>query len=358
MKYDLMRGFILGLFITGMLVGIALAEEDSPNRDEDRDGVDDDMEEKHKRELEVNVEDDQIEIKSELKSETIESHLEIRVKLEEDDGLEIKVQYESSGDNEEDEQEKNDDEIESSSSSEMEFEITINKLIEYGDDNSNGLYDPDTDTTYQELLLNSFQNPENIKTKNDDDTILHEIEITSTDGVFTIRFFVSEGFTEVGNEILTPTEVKFDIEINNFAYVNGTSQLALKTILESEDDYEHEEDTDDENEGYSEDEEGTQVKSGGETGFFTWKETAEVDGETKPVIASKLMTYENDEDEQILYLNYKRGTNIFHDPKIGIESTLFPEDEINLALYILIFSAAIAGLAAVAIIWKIKTNPR
>ncbi|TFF93741.1 MAG: hypothetical protein EU544_05425 [Promethearchaeota archaeon] len=217
------------------------------------------------------------------------------------------------------------------------------------------MYNSSADTKIQEIILNEFSEPKHTEKniEGEEDCVLHEIEWTTVDGIFTLKFYFTETFTEIGGETLTPTEVKFDIEINDFNYLNAASKLALMLVLESENDYEEDDDTEDEEEGYSEDEEGASINSDNGSGFFTWKKTAEIDGETTDVLASELLPWEEEDDEQKMYLNYERGAEIVHDPKIGISGAILRPDTLSPLLIGLIVAGIIGVFAAIGvIIWK------
>ena len=78
-------------------------------------------------------------------------------------------------------------------------------------------------------------------------------------------------------------------------------------------------------------------------GFFTWEENATVDGISKPVLSSTIEVDDDDELEQKLYLNYPRGTHIYHDPKVGI-ATLTSTSQ----MFPIIIIGSIIGVVAVA----------
>ncbi len=347
---------VLGIFLLSILIfcaisNVALAAEDE--NDNDNDGVDDDVEDLNERDTQVEVDDDQIQIQSELKVDTTKHELQINVELQEE-GLKIKVEYKSGEENNNEENDNDDSAEEQADEADLEFKIVFQSLIEFVDVNGDGIYDPATDITNQTLALNSFDKPDYKKDEDSEGTTIHIIEITTTDGVFTAILHVSEGFTEIDGDQITPTEVKIDIEINNFNYLNDSSQIALKTKLESEVDYDEEDETEDEKEGYNEDEdeEGTKTEVNGEIGFFTWKDTAMVDGNETPVLSSGIVTTDNEDDgEQKIYLCYKRGTSIVHDPKIGVESSLLTTAPINVGLIVIVVSVLAAGsIAAIAFI--------
>ena len=60
------------------------------------------------------------------------------------------------------------------------------------------------------------------------------------------------------------------------------------------------------------------------TGFFCWANTSVVDGSTQNVLVSDIEADGDKGGEQKIYINYVQGTNIYHDPKIGIEGLLRP----------------------------------
>jgi hypothetical protein len=64
------------------------------------------------------------------------------------------------------------------------------------------------------------------------------------------------------------------------------------------------------------------------TGFFSWSELVEVDGTNFNVTVSPLEGDVEDEDDQILHLNYPQGISIIHDPKIGIAGITLNIDQI------------------------------
>jgi hypothetical protein len=101
--------------------------------------------------------------------------------------------------------------------------------------------------------------------------------------------------------------------------------LALRVELDSEKDvdYEDDEETEDEENGYAEDEHEVEVTLDEYSAFFSWKETAIVDGMEQEVKFTQLT---RDSGDNYMYLNYPRGDEIIHDPKIGISGILnFPD---------------------------------
>ena len=117
------------------------------------------------------------------------------------------------------------------------------------------------------------------------------------------------------------------IQIENFNYMETTSKLALFTKLESETEYEENDETEDEElNNTDENEEGVETNVNDYIGYFTWVNTAEIDGVDKEVLTTTIEEDENDEGEQKFYICYPRGILILHDPKIGVENTIATED--------------------------------
>lgn len=362
-KYHKILGALFIAFLTiQMFVGVAVADSDSDDllgseKDDDDDGVDDDKEEWNERIVEVEVDDDEIEIKSILKNGNRRDKFELEVNFEDDDGLEIEFDYESEIDSDGKDEEY-----------ELEFEVDFHEIIEYVDKDGNGLYNPEKDETIQKYEISNFQTPDYSKKEKDDGSTVHKITISTNDNVFTAVIYVVEEFIEIHDQIISPTEAKIDIIINNFNYLNNTSQLALYIKLESEEEYEEVEDDDDDDDEIDDDEidddeESVKTEDGDYTGFFSWADTAIIDGVAKPVLSNSKTTDHEDDDEEKIYFNYPRGTLIIHDPKIGISgviletSPLFSFDNI---LFVAILAGILAtiGVSTFLIIKKRKKSKR
>jgi hypothetical protein len=79
-------------------------------------------------------------------------------------------------------------------------------------------------------------------------------------------------------------------------------------------------------------------------GFLSWKKTALVDGNESQILISSIEIDDEDELEQKIYINYPRGTNIYHDPKLGVEgiliSLLQPGFPLDLTIIMIIIVSA------------------
>ncbi len=283
--------------------------EDEDDEDEDEDGIGDEEEEKNERALQIEASEKEVQIESELKNGENKDSIEIEFKVT--DEPEIKVEYES---------ENGSNEIE------LSFKVKFYSLIEYNDTNLDGIFNESEDDLVQELRLDTSHVeylPISYSTELIGNTTIHIINAITTDGVFSLQFFIAEEFALVNGSLITPTEMKIDIGINDFPFINETSDLALKLRLEAEVEYENDEETEDEEGERATSEAEVEVTMNGFTGFFSWSENVLVDGNVMQVKASPVDDdHDSDFGEQKIYLNYPRGNKILHDPKIGVAGIL------------------------------------
>ena len=349
------KSFLLGFFLIGILLlnmsfGFALATNDAKYgidgdddddkdegkdegeddcKDDDKDGIDDEFEEENKRDVEIWIGENVVEMVSILRHDGLKEIIYSRVKC--DDGIAIQVLFRiiNESDNVDCEEEIEPDgdkesennieccECDESIIYELECEVIFRALYEFVDLNDNGVYDHEIDQFIEDYGIYSFQpivyTPLNISNNN----TLHYVLINTTDGVFATHIYFVEEFVVVNDTLITPTQVKIDIEITNYNYNDDSSQLALYTKLRAEEQYEEKEETEDEKKGYATDEKEVSIKSGAYLGIFSWKETAIVDGVEMDVLVS-MLDEEEDQYRQKLFINYPRGNHIYHDPKIGI----------------------------------------
>jgi len=300
-KYNVIGMLVLGILVFSASMGIAAATDD------DNDSIDDDFEEEKKRDIGVEIEADKIEVESILRSGLTKNKIEFNIQND-SNGVEIGVEYTPDYDS-----------SSNSSEIELEFEVTFKEIVEYVDVDDNGMYNDSIDTEIQVLALSNFQPTYYEVQSISNDTDLHYFLVTTTDGVFSAHIFIAEEFEIVNDTLITPSETKIDIEIDNFNYLNQNSRLALYTKLESGIDYEEHEDTEDEENEYDDNEAGVFTSNNTNVGFFTWKKNATIDGISQAVLISDIEDDEFEPNEQKLYMNYPNGTLIYHDPKIGIE---------------------------------------
>ncbi len=278
-------------------------EEDVDEEDdEDSDGVDDDTEEINLRDIDIEISDDSAHIESVLRNGEIKN--KITTEIEASDKLKIQMSFESETD---------------SAEIDLEFTVYFSKIIEFVDTNNDSKFNPSTDTISQEYDLDSFSTIIYNQIVQKTGEILHYIRITSEDEIFTAHIFLGEEFLTVNNSLITPSQIKIDIEISDFVYNSPFSQLALEIELKTETEVELETETEDENLGYGSNEAALNFSTDSYSGFFSWAEQVDIDGEIRNVsITSDL----SEEEQQNLFIAYPRGNKIYHDPKLGISQIL------------------------------------
>ncbi len=110
----------------------------------------------------------------------------------------------------------------------------------------------------------------------------------------------------------------FLLLVTSVVSVNATTTTDDDTT-EEETETTSEDETEDEEDGRAIDEAEIDILMTDINGFFSWKESAEIDGVTHQVNSS---IHEVTATEQEIYLNYPQGDEIIHDPKIGFENLL------------------------------------
>jgi len=325
-RFNITLIFLIGIALLSLNFNYVIASDD------DEDGVEDEFEELNKRNVSIEIEAEQIQIESSLRNGDVKDEIQLKI-TNNSEGLSIEVSYES--------------EITSGNITifELEFGITFRKLIEFVDINDNDLFDPLIDDTIREFDLIDFQKVKYTQINITTDTTLHYFVVNTTDGVFAAHIYLSEEFYIVNGTLITPVQSKLDIEISEFPYLNSSSQLALYTSLESENDYYDEDETEDEIREYATNEKGVVSEMNNITGFFTWKDNATINGISKKVLTSDLDIDDYDGDEQKLYLIYPRGSHIYHDPKLGIAGIYRNDDIIDNPLFLIILLSIISSLS-------------
>ncbi|MFX1316293.1 MAG: hypothetical protein ACFE9T_10545 [Promethearchaeota archaeon] len=329
-KYYILSLFLISSLIFNSIIGFSIASDD------DDDGIDDDFEEENKRNIEIEFEEDKIEIVSILRNGDAIDEIEFVLKND-TDGFHVEVSYESEYDSE--------SESEIETELELEFGIVFRKIIEYVDLDSDGIYNESVDQTIQEFTLDSFQKTIYIESNISSDCTSHCFIINTTNGIFTAIVHITEEFDLINETLITPTEAKIDIELNNFNYTDDNSQLALYVRLTSEIDYEEEDDTPDEKKHYAINERGVSINNQTFLGFFTWNENATIDGITNEVKVSAIQVDDDENQEQKIYINYQRGAHIYHDPKIGITEIVKSKWRPFFPIIIIIGSILLIGIA-------------
>jgi len=314
MKHATLNKAILGMFLfllVSSLVNVhATTTTDDETTEDETTSTDDvsetstsgeDSDHSNDREVSVTVTSTHAEIESKLESGGTEDSFKIEIDL--DGSVEFKIQFEAET---------------TANETETEFKVGFDQLIEYIDVNSNGVYEDEVDTEVQTLALSSFE-PLAYSTENISGIPVHIFDVLTTDGVFGARIYATGDFTNINGSVIAPTQVKIDVMIRNFNFTESTSQLALKVQLETSLETSYDDQTEDEDNGRAVDEAAIDILMTDISGFFSWKESAEIDGVTHLVNSS---IHEVTATEQEIYLNYPQGSEIIHDPKLGFENLL------------------------------------
>ena len=227
----------------------------------------------------------------------------------------------------------------------LQFQITFYSIIEFEDENGNGIYEPDLDQEIQEMVLDSWKDISYVNSS------AHIFTITTTDDYFLVRIFAVEGYTDVNGTIIAPAEIKIDFEFHNFPFQNETSLLALQVKFQTNAAYKMKEKTRGEDEGYAENEDSVELEDKSAVGYFAWAENATADGEDIEVLSSP---FKDGASGKTMYLNYPHATDIIHDPKIGFVSDI---SAIYISGFPLVMVFSFIGIASlVLLIRKRKLN--
>jgi len=298
------------------------------------DGIDEDFEELNEREVKVKNSTDSVKIDSILMFGKTQDKILFEMFI--DEGLNFRTQYSRDS---------------KSLDIDLEFNLILSDIIEYLDTDANGIYNESRDTLLQQIPLGTFLPFIYWNEVQEGNTTVHIINMTTEDGIFSAQIYVVEEFERINTGLVVPTEMKLDLAIRNFTFTENASNLALKMGLISSSDYESEDETEDEREGFASDEENVQTNVSQFAGFFSWNEFAVIDGIEQRVNSSPVF-YDEILENDVMYLSYPRGTIINHDPKIGIAGILrFPKG-LDIFLIIMLVMAAIIVLAVSVVMVK------
>ena len=311
----LVASLLLCLVFTSPILAVTpLLAITTNNGDTDQDGVDDAVEESNEREVGVNVSSSEVQVESSFTGRGTTDLFGITVSTE-DEGVEILSVYDSKLEADSNE-----------STFELVFKINFFALLEFVDTNADGVFNASTDELVQQVDFTEYFP---MWASSQEFPSIHSI-VTSVflppDGGFECRTWVVDEFVDLDGTIITPTEIKIDLTVMNFDFVQSDSMLALYTRLESSTQYKYENTTDDEQQGFAVNEVALETTMNNFTGFFSWTELAFVDGTEVTVTSSLFDLDPNETDDdmytQAIYLSYPQGANITHDPKIGIAGIL------------------------------------
>jgi hypothetical protein len=187
--------------------------------------------------------------------------------------------------------------------------LNVRQLIEYTDNDGNGIYTPKNDTALQTVNLSALN------------WILREDQITSTSGYSGYNITLMASYKNATFEVITqvyntgvklsngipisPSEVKLDFIFDNFPWISNSSRLALVSVFGgisgslSVTHVDNQTDAIEYKQGYA---------------YFTWASTATVDGKTVNVTS-----YQGKNSAlHVVELNFPHGSSITDDPILGV----------------------------------------
>jgi hypothetical protein len=326
--------YLLGIFFFSVLF-LSINFNVVKAFDEDDDQVNDEFERLNMRNIETDIFANEIQIDSVRRTEDNKDHIRINI-VQNENGVSINFNYRSSLEG----------------PSEFDFSIVFQEIIEFVDKNENDIYDFEVDQKIQNFSISDFQPINHTEILISNKSSYHYFKISTINNTFTTHIYVAEEFAIVNESLITPTQLKIDVEILNFSYINSSSNLALYTKLESETNYEEQEVTEDESKNFAENEQGVITSFEGQTGFLTWKRFATIDEVSREVPISDILLDDHYESEQKIYLNYHHGDHIYHDPKIGMEGLLISITE-PISPTIIIVWLLIIGAVSVSVIYSV-----
>ena len=296
-----------------------------------------DIPEERDRGLSFLSDDDYAEIESVYEGDDMENALHIR--LESGSNPRFELDYAS-------EKEMKDD----SAEHELQMSLVFEEIIEYVDEDGNGMWSSGEEVV-QTINLDDYSFSAPSVTQLMSEVKGYRLE-TMTMGNFVFKlvaYSYEEKMTHEGLDLL-PTDMKFDIIIQNFPYVEEDTKIALKidieTEIEIEDHY------------TSSSEKRIEIESTEAAAFFSWSAKCEVDGASGEVLSSSIAT---DEDGQsYVYLFYPRADNIIHDPILGVNTNLAVSSDVDTVVPSpILFLMGILGALAIVIgsvYWRRKKN--
>jgi hypothetical protein len=188
--------------------------------------------------------------------------------------------------------------------------LSVQKLVEYNDTNHDGLFTPGNDTQLQVVNFASLDWTLSTAQITKANVTGYNISMSASDrgATYTIIAQVFNTGVTLSNGIpVSPSEVKVDFGFANFPWNGTASRLALFSLFGGVSNSFTATKTDNSTDV---------VKYKNAFSYFTWNKNATVDG--NPVTVTS--TSKGNGALQEVQLNYPHGTNIVHDPIIGVLS--------------------------------------
>ncbi len=196
----------------------------------------------------------------------------------------------------------------------VQMTIAFRQMVEYEDSDGDGSFGPGDEvvSTY-DLEEASWDDLAHGEEAGEDGKKVHTVTARTSDGVFAMVSHTTETRTMSEHGEITPNLMKIDLVVEDFPWTRTTTRLALRATVETEGPVTHIADPA-QRQYMGENEAGIETQEDGDTGFYTWVRSAEVDGTTSQV-RSRVT---NDGDGTALQFDYQQGESIIHDPKLGV----------------------------------------
>ncbi len=281
------------------------------NSDSNHNGIADSVEQENERQIQqdINTQDGSAQIQSQLKVGNVQNSFQFQ--LEAKDKVEFSFHFKSES---------------SSSHTQVEMKFEIKNLIEFVDNTTNpsnvlNAYDSG-DTLVQKINFESLTwNMAYTKNTISNQTV-YNIVVNATQGsmVVTYSFFLTTGFVNHSNYMLTPNAVKFNVEIKNFPFKDQNSLLASEVQIKNQiQNRQIENDTEDHKAGLAGPEQQLSFTNSSVGAFFSWAKSYLADGANKTVVVSPVTTENGDSGVYgKMYFNFAHANDIFWDPSVGV----------------------------------------
>lgn len=284
---------------------------DSSKTDSNHNGVPDKTETENERQVQqdVNTQDGQAQIQSELKAGNQKNSFQFELQAK--DRVEFSFHYKS--------------EV-NSSKTQVEMKFEFRRLVEFVDNTTNptnlvNAFDSQDTVVqqidFQSLTWHMYYSRSSVNNQN-----VYSIVVNATKGAMLVEFsfFVSSGFVNQSNYMLTPNAVKFNLEIKNFPFRQSNSQLAAEVKIKNDvQNRQIENETEDSKNGYSGPQQQLAFNNNSVGAFFSWAKSYSADGVNKTIIVSPVTTDTTGEGTQAkMYFNFAQAKDIFWDPEVGV----------------------------------------
>jgi hypothetical protein len=314
-----------------LFTSAALATAGGPGSEDGTGPGDDDLGSHGGRTVDVELGQQRIEVTSTLRAG--DKANEIGYAFEAQNRLRIEMQYEGETPGE---------------PAPLRLAVTFSHLIEFEDEDADGIYDPGEEVVSEQDLEGTGIGPlqYQMRTTLDGETE-HVITGGTSNGMFRVITHLSARTASTSSGEVSPSWAKIDLEIEGYPYVRTTTRLALMTRVETRNQFSIHQDAAGMSKYLGPGEGGIVTQNQGANAFYSWVRTACVDGLERPVGASAVLG----DDGTKLYFAYARGDSITHDPKLGLplDDTLIDDDDgsFDFMTKVVPYSVAMAGGIAV-----------